>query len=207
MLPAFRGLRVDYILTLATSLAFRLTGAFAEENVSITSRRRNISSRVSWATESNLPLGWELYRLAFHSPAEPVEKLFFCSLSHHWITPDAKDLARRMMGFQFLCKPVCPLRHREFRRSGQWKPRQSHYPEPANRVLPALETCSLKQTPPTSRLGDAAALSCRPLYAALEALRISFQTHAEGLYIRPLHHEPVCHGYGGADGRDRGRRQ
>ena len=41
------------------------------------------------------------YRLAFHSPAQPVEKLFFCSFDHHWITTNAENVANRVMRFQF----------------------------------------------------------------------------------------------------------
>ena len=50
-------------------------------------------------------------RLAFHAPAEPVEKLFFGSLNRHRITPDGEDLRKCMMSFEFFSKPVGPLRN------------------------------------------------------------------------------------------------
>ena len=48
--------------------------------------------------------------LAFDTPAQPVEKLFFCPSNSHRITPDAEDLRKCMMSFEFFSKPVGPLR-------------------------------------------------------------------------------------------------
>ena len=85
-------------------------------------------------------LGWERTRSALDSPAQPVEKLFFCSFDHHWITPNAKDLARRMMGLQFLCKPVRPLRDSGNPVDlGNGSPDKAVYPNLPTRVLPELD--------------------------------------------------------------------
>ena len=48
--------------------------------------------------------------LTLYSPAEPVEKLFFCPSNSHRITPDAEDLRKCMMSFEFFSKPGGPLR-------------------------------------------------------------------------------------------------
>src|SRR5207245_5753173 len=45
-------------------------------------------------------------------------------------------------------------------------------------------------------------LSSSQLYGAFEALRVSFETYSDWLYIRSFHHEPVSHGDGCADSGD-----
>ena len=50
-------------------------------------------------------------RIAFDSPAKPVEKLFFSAFDNHRITSDAERGQDRPMRLEFAREPVGPVRH------------------------------------------------------------------------------------------------
>src|ERR1700751_5826534 len=45
------------------------------------------------------------------SPAEPIEKLLFCSFDNYRVTADAKGIHDGMTRLEFARKPASPLRH------------------------------------------------------------------------------------------------
>src|SRR6266446_1745038 len=55
-------------------------------------------------------IGRKWDRTTLHSPAEPVEKLFFLAFDNHRITSNANRMNQRTMSIQFICKPVRPVR-------------------------------------------------------------------------------------------------
>src|SRR5205085_5380275 len=126
----------------------------------------------------------EWNRSAFDAPAEPVEKLLFCSFDHHWITTNAEDVAHRVVSLQFFSKPVCPLRD-----SGNSVDLGNGSPDKvpiragqqgssrAGRHVPRGELLRHRNEV-TQRF-----LASWNLDGSFETLRISFQTPADWLYI------------------------
>src|SRR5579872_5873137 len=69
----------------------------------LTEAQRRPANRTRFLRESD--------RFTLYSPAEPIEKLLFCSFNNHRITSDAEVVDHGMMCLQFFVKPAGPLGH------------------------------------------------------------------------------------------------
>src|SRR5579864_9345477 len=128
----------------------------------------------------------------FQTQAEPVEKLLLLTFDNHWITPNTKRVDQCMMRIQFVRKPVRPFRD-------SWNPVNVRDGSPNKSLVRACQQSPSRAGRHVSR-GELfrhadevtqRLLSSGKLYRAFETLRVSFETHSDGLYARPLHHEPV----------------